>query len=70
MKGFLSTPKYADDITYAGTSKYQIDEIETKIPNRLGEYGLTANHSKTERYQMTNGHTATTQGGQNTVVAT
>ena len=51
-KGFLSKPKYADDITYDGTSKRQVDELETKIPLRLGEYDLTANETKMERYQI------------------
>ena len=52
MKGFLSKPKYADDITYAGMSPKQIDELEEKIPIRLKEYDLTANETKTERYQI------------------
>ena len=52
MKGFLSKPKYADDITYAGTSLKQIDELEEKIPIQLKEYNLTANETKTERYQI------------------
>ena len=34
MKGFLTTPKYADDITYAGTSKAHIDELEIKVPKK------------------------------------
>ena len=51
-KGFLTKPKYADDITYAGTSKNQIDELETKIPQRLYDYDLKANETKTERYQI------------------
>ena len=50
--GFLPKPKYADDITYAGISKRQVDELETKIPRRLGQYDLTANETKTERYQI------------------
>ena len=35
QKRFLTKPKYADDITYAGTCKAQIDELETKIPDQL-----------------------------------
>ena len=34
MKGFLTTPKYADDITYAGRSKANIDELEIKVPKK------------------------------------
>ena len=52
MKGFISTPKYADDITYAGTSKTQIDELEKKLPERLESYNLTVNKTKTERYTI------------------
>ena len=52
MKGFLSTPKYADDVTYAGTSKCQVDELEVKVPVCLNEYHLTANETKTEKYQI------------------
>ena len=52
MKSFLSTPKYADDITYAGTSNVQINELEVKVPVRLTEYDLTANETKTEKYQI------------------
>ena len=52
QKGFLLQPKYADDITYAGTSKGQINELDAKIPPRLNEYDLSANASKTERYQI------------------
>ena len=51
-KGFLWKPKYADDITYVGTSKSQINELEVKIPTRLNEYDLTANETKTEKYQI------------------
>ena len=52
MKGFFITPKYADDITYAGTSKIQIDELEKKLPKRLEDYNLTVNKTKTERYMI------------------
>ena len=52
MKGFLTTPKYADDITYAGTSKAHIDELEIKVPKKLKEYDLTVNKSKTEKYTI------------------
>ena len=52
MKGFLSTPKYADGITYAGTSQPQVDELEVKVHVRLNEYDLSANETKTEQYQI------------------
>ena len=52
MKGFLSTPKYADDITFAGTSQTQVDELEVKVTIRLNEYNLSANETKTEKYQI------------------
>ena len=45
MKGFLFTPKYAGDITYAGTSQLQVDELEVKVPVRLNEYDLSANET-------------------------
>ena len=51
-RGYLVQPKYADDITYAGISKRQIDELEIKVPARLNEYDLSANESKTEKYQI------------------
>ena len=52
MKGSLTTPKYADDITYASTSKARIDELEIKVPKRLKGYDLTVNNSKTEKYTI------------------
>ena len=52
MKGFLTTPKYADDITYASTSKAHIDELEIKVPKKLKGYDLTVNNSKTEKYTI------------------
>ena len=52
MKGFLTTPKYADDITYASTSKAHIDELEIKVPKRLKGYDLTVYNSKTEKYTI------------------
>ena len=52
MKGFLTTPKYADDITYAGTCKPQIDELEVKVPQRLDKYDLSVNTTKIEKYQI------------------
>ena len=52
MKGFLTTPKCADDITYDGTCKPQIDELEVKVPQRLDKYDLSVNATKTEKYQI------------------
>ena len=52
MKGFLTTPKYADDITYASTPKAHTDELEIKVPKRLKGYNLTVNNSKTEKYAI------------------
>ena len=52
MKGFLTTPKYADDISYAGTCKSQIYELETKVPQQLHKYDLSVNPTKIERYEI------------------
>ena len=52
MKGFCIKPKYADDLTFIGTSKIEIDEIEAKIPVQLRKYNLEINTSKTERYEI------------------
>ena len=46
----LFKPKYADDITYASTNKELINNIKIEIPNKLLEYDLTVNKSKTEEY--------------------
>lgn len=50
MKGFLISPKYADDITYGGTCKSQIDEIEVKVTQKVEGHNLKVNESKTEKY--------------------
>ena len=50
MKGFLISPKYADDITFGGTCKSQIDEIEVKVPQKLEGHNLKVNELKTEKY--------------------
>ena len=50
MKDFITTPKYADDITYGGTCQMQINEIEAKVPQKLNEYDLSVNNTKTEKY--------------------
>ena len=52
MKGFSIQPKFADDLTFLGTSKVQIDEIEKKLPNILKEYNLEVNLTKTEKYEI------------------
>ena len=52
MKGFYIKPKYADDSTFIGTSKVQIDEIKAKIPVQLRKYNLEVNASKTVRYEI------------------
>ena len=43
-------PKYADDITYASTSKPFINTIEETIPAKLQVFNLGVNHTKTEKY--------------------
>ena len=50
MKGFLTTPKYAYNITYGRTCKPQVDELEVKVPQRLDKYDLSVNGTKTEKY--------------------
>ena len=42
-EGFLINPTYADDITFAGTNKQQIDEIEEKMTKQLDRYNLKIN---------------------------
>ena len=51
-KGFLINHTYADDITFAGTNKQQIDEIEEKMAKQLDRYNLKINASKTEKYKI------------------
>ena len=51
-EGFCIKPKYADDLTFIGTSKIEIDEIEVKKPVQLRKYNLEINTSKTERYEI------------------
>ena len=52
MKGFITTHKYADDITYGGTCKPQIDEMKVKVPLKLDKYDLSVNNTKTENYTI------------------
>ena len=44
-----SKRKYADDLTFVGTSKIH---IEAKIPVQLRKYNLEINATKTERYEI------------------
>ena len=49
-KGFLISPKYADDLTFIGTSNKEINAIEEQIPYHLAPYNLKINQTKTEQY--------------------
>ena len=52
MKDFSIKPKFADDLTFLGKSKTEIDEIENKLPIQLKKYKLEINKTKTERYEI------------------
>ncbi len=52
MKGKVIKPKHAGDITYAVTSKMEIDRLEIKIPELLQKYYLKVNGSNAERYEI------------------
>ena len=52
MKDFSIKPKFADDLTFLGKSKTEIDEIENKLPIQLKKYKLAINKRKTERYEI------------------
>ena len=54
MNGFLKTPKYADGITYAGTSKQQMSKVEKKVSELLKKFELTVSINKTERIVIPN----------------
>ena len=45
-------PEYADDISWASTSKTVLEKIETVIPDVLKERNLFVNESKTEKYTI------------------
>ena len=65
-KGFLINPTYADDITFAGTNRQQIDEIEEKMTKQLDRYNLKINASKTEKYKIPMTKTTTTNNNNRT----
>ena len=44
-------PKYADDITYVTTCKSLIEDLKKTTPQRLKDYNLSANETKTEEYE-------------------
>ena len=46
----MISPKYADDLSFIGTSNQEINAIEDQIPNHHASYNLQINQSKTERY--------------------
>ena len=50
--GFVTTPKYADDITFASSEKQTIDTIKTEVPAILKPYNLIINNTKTEEYTI------------------
>ena len=52
MKDLSIKPKFADDLTFLGKSKTEIDEIENKLPIQLKKYKLEINKTKTERYEI------------------
>ena len=43
-------PKYADDITFISTSATIIDNIKNTVPQKLANFNLKVNESKTEQY--------------------
>ena len=47
---FTLGQQYADDISWASTSKTVLEKIETIIPEVLKERNLFVNESKTEKY--------------------
>ena len=52
MKDFSIKSKFADDLTFLGKSKTEIDEIENKLAIQLKKYKLEINKTKTERYEI------------------
>ena len=50
MKDFLKTPKYANDISYAGASKQQINKMKKKVPEPLKKFQSTVKTNKVERF--------------------
>ena len=54
-KDFNVDPFYADDTTFAGTNqqgKKRLKQIEKKLPKQMEKKNLSANHTKTERYEF------------------
>ena len=51
-QNFEIDPKYADDITWATTSKERILQIKQTIPPRLKTRQLSINKDKTEEYTV------------------
>ena len=50
---FTVRAKYADDITYASTSKDEINLTKVTVPGQLHAYNLHVNEHKTEEYDAT-----------------
>lgn len=48
---FTTEPKYADDITYVSTSKTYIERTKETVPDKLHDYNLFINNTKTEEYE-------------------
>ena len=46
---FTVMAKYADDITYASTSRGEIDQTKATVPGQLNVYNLNVNGEKTRR---------------------
>ena len=51
-ESILSTPKYADDITYVTTNKETQIELKRRIPTILEGHSLKINETKTEEYEV------------------
>ena len=49
---FTVRAKYADDITYASTSKDEINLTKVTVPGQLHAYNLHVNEHKTEEYTV------------------
>ena len=52
MKGFLVNQTYAYDLTIAGTSKMQVNELEQKTSVQLKKYNLKVTAEKAEKYEI------------------
>ena len=49
---FTVQPKYADDITYASTSYTVINHTKVIVPEKLKNFNLQVNETKTEEYEV------------------